>query len=547
MSINLLRNSKVYFSTNVKTSDGVDIDGKAFSIGDLEFSGHSATTTREIQVLDDLSFSQTTAVETIGVNETGATPLRGQRTFNTALNPVDFNFTTYMRPGRESVGGSITTFTATYGGASVRTSGTDTEYQAETALTGFGPNTVIVASAPTGGTAPTFVPVFKASGDNAGKLVGLRLGYPGTGFAANDVVVVNVIDPDTGTTDETSTWVITVTAATSTNERLVDCEESVLWNAMFSATAINTTGTSAWNPAGSTSSTAPALLKLDNSAVHQLQRFSLIVVFDTNTFILHDCSLNTATIDFGIDAIASIQWSGQARKVERVKSPTITEAGGVYSFSGTTDKNLGGTAVSWGGSFKPKITTAPFISNKLSTVELVSKIGSYSDTTPYNGNPQSSDVVKYAMPLTGGSITLTNNITYLTPAYMGSINQPVTYFTGSRSITGSLTAYLRSGTISMNSGSGGVSEHRYSAGLFSDLVNKITTDSDPEFYLELSIGGMNANTKVQLEMPGVVLTIPTVNAEQVITTTVNFTAQGTESNAFDITKNNEIRIKYFAA
>jgi hypothetical protein len=58
---------------------------------------------------------------------------------------------------------------------------------------------------------------------------------------------------------------------------------------------------------------------------------------------------------------------------------------------------------------------------------------------------------------------------------------------------------------------------------------------------------MNANTKVQLEMPGVVLTIPTVNAEQVITTTVNFTAQGTDSNAFDITKNNEIRIKYFAA
>jgi hypothetical protein len=99
----------------------------------------------------------------------------------------------------------------------------------------------------------------------------------------------------------------------------------------------------------------------------------------------------------------------------------------------------------------------------------------------------------------------------------------------------------------MNSGTGGVSEHHYSAGLFSDLVNKITTDSDPEFYLELSIGGMNANTKVQLEMPGVVLTIPTVNAEQVITTTVNFTAQGTESNAFDITKNNEIRIKYFAA
>jgi hypothetical protein len=135
------------------------------------------------------------------------------------------------------------------------------------------------------------------------------------------------------------------------------------------------------------------------------------------------------------------------------------------------------------------------------------------------------------MPLTGGSITLTNNITYLTPAYMGTINEPIAYFTGSRSVTGSLTAYLRTGT-------------GYSSELFQNLVSNISVDSDPEFYLQVEIGGSGSQTKVELEMPGVVLTIPTINAESVITTTVNFTAQGSASNAFDILQNNEIVLKY---
>jgi hypothetical protein len=50
-------------------------------------------------------------------------------------------------------------------------------------------------------------------------------------------------------------------------------------------------------------------------------------------------------------------------------------------------------------------------------------------------------------------------------------------------------------------------------------------------------------------MPAVVLTIPTINAESVITSAINFTAQGSDQQAlnktFDILKDNEIMIKYF--
>jgi len=399
MSINLLRNSKVYFTTNVDTA-APNIGKILTGVGAL--ADHTSSTTFEIQVLDDLSFSQTTAVETIAVNETGSAPIRGQRTFNTALNPVDFNFTTYMRP------------------------------------------------------------------------------Y-----------------------DNTTTK--------------VSCEESVLWNAMFGVDAIGGTNP-AWTDG--TTGTDPAVCVLTNSAQHQLQRFGIIVIFDQNCFLLHDCSLNTATIDFGIDAIASIQWSGQARSIERITAPTDT--------SGTWSGSLVGT-------YTPKVTTAPFIANKLSTVSLVSKIGAYGSAPSHNGAPNGTGTT-YNMPLTGGSITLTNNITYLTPAYMGAINQPITYFTGSRSVTGSLTAYLRTGSGGSN----------YSANLFSDLIAQVNTDSDPEFYLQVEIGGASNNVRVELEMPGVVLTIPTVNAESVITTTVNFTAQGTGSGIFNILQDNEIKVKYFA-
>ena len=92
----------------------------------------------------------------------------------------------------------------------------------------------------------------------------------------------------------------------------------------------------------------------------------------------------------------------------------------------------------------------------------------------------------------------------------------------------------------------GIGTDNYSANLFSDLIAQVNSDSDPEFYLQVEIGGASNNVKVELEMPGVVLTIPTVNAESVITSTVNFTAQGTDSAKFDILKNNEIMVKYFA-
>jgi hypothetical protein len=42
------------------------------------------------------------------------------------------------------------------------------------------------------------------------------------------------------------------------------------------------------------------------------------------------------------------------------------------------------------------------------------------------------------------------------------------------------------------------------------------------------------------------LQIPTVNTEQVISTTLTFTGQGSQGTAFDIDQSNEVTVKYYA-
>lgn len=372
MSFNLIRNARVFFTTNVDSQ------------GAVKATGSTDSNTFEIQVQDGFTFSQNTTSETVTLTEAGATPVRGQRMFNTALEPVDFSFSTYMRP--------------------------------------------------------------RDAGVN------------------------------------------------------IDAEEGVLWNAMFSNTA-----SGAWTPG-----TTKATLVTTASDKHQLLKFGLIVILDGITFLIDDCVLDTATVDFGLDAIASIAWTGKGAKLRQVANPTFTTATG-------NTWTAGGTLA---GTFLAKVTTAPYIANKLSTVTLDNTIGS--------GGTQ------YTVALTGGSLTISNNITYLTPNNLGTVNQPAVYFTGTRSITGTLNAYLRTGSA-------------LTGGLLSDMLTNSTTSTSPAYDLKISVGGSASATRVDFTMPGVSLNIPAVNVEQVVSTAITFTAQATASSAFDLTQSNELTVDYVAA
>lgn len=86
-TFNLVRNSKVFFTTNVDASTGV-----------IQSTGFTADNTQELQVLDGFTFSQGSNADTVTISEAGSTPVRGQRSFNTSLGQVDFSFSTYIRP-----------------------------------------------------------------------------------------------------------------------------------------------------------------------------------------------------------------------------------------------------------------------------------------------------------------------------------------------------------------------------------------------------------------------------------------------------------------
>lgn len=299
-------------------------------------------------------------------------------------------------------------------------------------------------------------------------------------------------------------------------DAVVDAEENVLWNAIAGTGAIGGAG------AGWTADDAYSSASFANSNAHQLQKFGMIFIVDQVAYVVDNCSLNQVTIDFGLDAIATGAWTGQGTSLRQAGNG-ITAVGGTFA----------GTGIA--GTYKPKNTTANYITNKLSTVSLA-LVKDLKDAT---GTTVAASGSSYTVPITGGSITINNNINYITPANLGTVNLPVTYYTGQRAITGTLNAYLRTGASETGTGK-----------LLANMLNAASVTVEPMFALAISVGGGSNAVKVVLDMPSAVLTIPTVDVQQVISTAINFTAQGStgsgNSTVYDLTQTNDIVVKYYS-
>ena len=89
-SLNLQRNSEVFYST-------VDIINGAAATALINEN------TWKLEVLAGFAVTSSAATQDITSLESGITPDRSQQRFNTAINPVDWNFQVYLRPtGAES-------------------------------------------------------------------------------------------------------------------------------------------------------------------------------------------------------------------------------------------------------------------------------------------------------------------------------------------------------------------------------------------------------------------------------------------------------------
>lgn len=466
---NLVRNSRVFFTTNVATATGVVAQGALTAAG-----------TQELSVMNGFSFSQNTNSQTITINEAGNIPTRGQRAFNTALNPVDFSFTTYIRPR-----GATTTIDM------------DEKVLWNALLSDGAVNLAPTGITQAGSFTATTTAITRTGTTNVVTFTWASLDISTVpGFVATDVgakINIGGIVTTTGLGYNGSATIVSFTGAVTACTGMVvhmDIAPLGTGNPTTVAGPVSFTKVSA-ALRNLVAGTEPAHVNITAglSNKNQLQRFGMVVVIDQATYVMDNCALDQAVIDFGLDGIASVQWTGKGTVLRTLA--TATAVGGTFG---------GGLTGTYTAATGPTVAAGNFITKKLSTATLASTfrgIGTGAKT--------------YTVALTGGTVTIANNITYVTPESLGVVNVPIGYFTGTRAISGNITAYLKTGAATTT------------AGLLTDLL---TASSETRYYLELQLGGINSQVKVELEFPTVTLQVPTIDVQDVVSTSIAFVAQG---------------------
>jgi len=414
----------------------------------------------EVPVLNGYSFTQSTNASTITLNEmsdaTGKSR-RGQRVFNDSLSPAEWSFDSYARPVLVS---SKMRSTDEILWASLVNSNAYDPALATTGVAITGTPTIaagILTIAFTATVAP-----FKVG--DAATLAGLSAA---TGGSITSGTVVTCTTSG-ATINIGTTFSGTVTAATATAKPTSYTSNATELDFTFGSSNTTTLGT------------------FDLYFVlggNQIVGGSYLNDGDTTIYQIAECSVNEVTMNFEIDGIATFSWSGMGK--------TITE---VDTFDASA-------AIVTGFKNSGALITNNLIRNRLTALNAVS-------TSP--------TATTYALAITGGSITISNNMTFLTPETLGVVNQPLGHVTGTRSVSGTFTTYLDE---ALNG----------SIDLYKNLVTATSTITN-SFNLQFFVGGKNtAGTHpvgpgILFDMGQCHLEIPAINNDDVIAVEVNFTA-----------------------
>jgi hypothetical protein len=437
----------------------------------------SVLTTWKVPVLEGFSFSQSINSSEITINEAGETSRRARLLFNDSLAPAEWSFSTYVRP---AVDGNVLApeqaLWAMMFGAKRFLGNT---------YSGIAESTSTVITAATRATSVVTVTAAGHGLTSGDTVVIAGVTTPGSD-TFNDTVIVTVTGIDTFTyansgADE---------GATLDGDSKVT--EQINVNALTGATE-NT-----FNLAASNISAMP-----DNWNIV----FAFVDGTNKQYFRLNKAVANSASLDFDIDGIATIAWSGFSQDIQDIGTVEPSQAGSPW--------------VNQPGDLPTAITSGidgsdNFIRNRISTLTLLR-----TDTSPHDA---------YNIVLTGGSFSVENNITYLTPEELGKVNSPLANITGSRSITGSVTCYFDNDQSNSKSGE-----------LFADLVSDSDTVRNV-FNMAVNVGGVATGVpRLVLSLPTAHLEVPTINVEDLLTLEVSFHGQVADG---DVDSTNEATIVY---
>ena len=318
-----------------------------------------------------------------------------------------------------------------------------------------------------------------------------------------------------------------------------DCCENILWSALAGTGLPNASDTSGAAVQVTTGSQFGSLCKFDQSDVHELMKLSIYFALENTTYRLNQAQINQAEVDFSIDGIAQITWSGNATTIDQVEE--AIEDPSKHIIQGTSEAApTSANTDTYAETYNYADTTGPsdadYLRNKLSSL--------YLDTNAQGGGSASNglDNRTYDINITGGSLTIANNVTYVTPETIGVVDKPIGSFTGARVVSGSLTMYLDTKSNGSNqlltdlAGATDLVTNVFDMRLFMGVAGTVDTEGE----------GMEADDftapGVEFNMPKAHLTVPTVEVGDLISASVEFAAHGT-----DLLTGDEMSVKYLGA
>ena len=505
-----------------------------------------------VPLLEGFSFSQSTNSSEITLSEMESTTgdsRRGRKMFNDSLAPVEWSFSTYLRPYLAAGSGATSwadgkqhlvdeplwnsllakSRIGDVGGTTKRVdrinvTNAGSGYTSVPTVTVAAPAAVAIATSDVSTANNTITD----SGDFF--LVGDKVTYSNAGGASitgltsgNQYFVVSVASGGVIKLSETSGGAVinltgtgnssqTLTGETATAEAVVtqsttsatrQTVEAV--NVIFGGSGYASAPSVSFSGGGGSSAAATAVLGqsedaiktrggdvntplvMDSSRSNKSALNTMTLEFKMGTdlvYKLNKAVCNSATINFDVDGIATVEWSGMAA--------TITAA---------SDHTAAAKTVTEGGT---SADTENFIRNRLTAMTIAPTDGGNSEISPINSS--------YDLTLTGGSISIENNISYLTPEELGVVNKPIEHVTGVRNIGGSFTCYLASG-------SGGSKE------FFEDLVSTQGLDIvTHDFGITFKVGGSSETPRVEFTMPHCHIEVPTHAIDDVVSLETTFSS-----------------------
>ena len=511
----------------------------------------------EIPILDGFSFSQATNQTEISLSEMqGSDGLsrRGNRLFTDSLAPAEWSFSTYVRPYKSTEHGAVEEalwavmagadkYKVGSAGGGIATISDQTSTQSGN-LGGITDGTYTIndedTTAGTHGAGAVGWEIDVVIASNA--VSSITVISAGSGFSANDTITMtgaNLQTSKAGQTGGSGTLhlrVDTVTTEGASFYRGSQADE----NSSFGPAVVEPTATS-------------SIINFGQSNRSTLGTCNLFFVMETAqdtpmVYKLSNAAVNEASIDFEVDGIATINWSGFAKTI------TDMQSAGDVTVNTSAPATSGGTAAAGkvhirksGGaspmlfSFYPTANTpvtairtavdntSTFIRNRLTQLLVEEKgDGTTPDTTAFPST-------NYNLTLTGGNITISNNISYLVPEELGAVNVPIEHVTGGRTASGSFTCYL---TLETNAGNNGTSVE-----LFNDMTNSATGGGLSKvvnnFDVTFQIGGSTGTPRLNVTMPKVHINVPTHSIEDVISVETSF---GAYTDDFNVA--NEVQLEY---